>query len=335
MTERASVFEGVQIGVETSPGTGGTANLIMEAFGLTPKKAGKVDLFRPEGLKYPTIASVGKQHTEWKIDGIWDYSNILYLLRGLLHMAADPAKQGETSAYLWTFTSQSSGPDNSMTFKIERGSSVKAASYQYFVPTGLGLAFGATDSTVKLSGDGISQKPTRGITLATPTTGVPASGPVLPGQWVVKVATTKAGLAGASAMTRLLQLEWGLKSKVGPVFAINADASYTAHVETVPSLDGSMTVEADTEGETLETYAEAATVLWVNMKATGALIETPYYRYIDITMPMVFSNIGDASDSEGVWALKFGMAGRHDATDGKAIEVKVMSADIAALHKPV
>lgn len=334
MSERASVFEGVQIGVETSPGTGGTASLIMEAFGLTPKKAGKVDLFRPEGLKYPTIASVGKQHTEWKIDGIWDYLNILYLLRGLLHMEADPVQQGVTTAYLWTFVSNSSDVDADVTFLVERGSSVKAASYPYFVPTGLGLSFGAADSTVKLSGDGISHKPTRGITLESPTTGVPAAGPVLPGQWVAKYATTKAGLSGASAMTRLLQLEWGLKNKVGPVFAINADASYTAHVETEPSLDGSLTVEADTEGETLEGYAEAATPLWVNLKATGGLIATPHYYYIDITMPMVFSNIGDASDSDGVWALKFGMAGRHDAADGKALEIKVMSTDVAALHLP-
>lgn len=332
MTERASVFEGVQIGVETSPGTGGTANLIMEAFGLTPKKAGKVDLFRPEGLKYPTIASVGKQHVEWKIDGIWDYNNILYLLRGLMHMEADPVQQGVTTAYLWTFISNSSDVDEGVSFRLERGSSVKASSYAYFVPTGLGLAFGAADSTVKLSGDGISQKGTRGITLATPTTGVPAAGPVLPGQWVAKYATTKTGLAGASAMTRLLQLEWGLKNKVGPVFAINADASYTAHVETAPTLDGSMTVEADTEGEALEAYAEAATELWVNLKATGAVISGAYSYYIDITMPMVFSTIGEASDSDGVWALKFGMAGRHDATDGKAIEVKVMSTDVAALH---
>lgn len=331
MSERASVFEGVQIGVETSPGTGGTADLIMEAFGWLPSKQGKVETFRPEGMKYTTISSTGKQHTKWKIDGILDYVNVLYLLRGLMHMEADPVQQGATTAYLWTFTSQTSDADENVTYQIERGSSVKAARYAYNLVTGLGFSFGAEDAMVKLSGEAIGQKPTRGITMTTPTTGV-AAVPALPGHFVVKYATTKAGLSGASAMTRLLALEWGNKAKSNPVFNISASPSYVAHAEIAPALDGSLTVEADTEGEAIETYAEAATPLWLNIKATGGLIATPYYYYIDITMPFVAKTLGDASDSNGVWALKFGIDGRHDAVDGKAIEIKVMSIDVAALH---
>lgn len=331
MTERATVFEGAQIGVETSPGSGGTANLIMEAFGLTPSKQGKVDVFRPEGMKFGTIASVGKMHAEWKVDGVLDYVNVLYLLRGLMQMTANPAQQGGTTAYLYTFTSKTSDADNCKTFRIERGSSVAAARYLYGVITGLGFAFGATDSTVKLSGTAISQKGTRGITLATPTSGV-AAVPALPGQFIMKYATTKAGLAGASALTRLLNLEWGLTNKASPVFNIAADASYVAHVETPPDLTASITVEADTAGEAIEALAEEATPLWIEMTATGGVIASSYHYYIDIIMPIFFTTLGDASDSDGVWALKFGINGRHDGTDGKAIEVKVMSTDIAGLH---
>ena len=331
MSERATVFEGAQIGVETSPGSGGTANLIMEAFGLTPSKQGKVDVFRPEGMKFGTIASVGKIHAEWKVDGVLDYVNVLYLLRGLMQMTANPAQQGATTAYLWTFTSKTSDADNCKTYRIERGSSVAAARYLYGVITGLGFAFGAQDSTVKLTGAAVSQKAARGITLATPTTGV-AAVPTLPGHFAMKYATAKGDLGAASALTRLFNLEWGLTNKASPVFNIGTAASYVAHVEVPPDLTGSITVAADTVGETLEGHAEAATPLWVQITATGGVIAGAYNYGITITMPVYLVTLGEASDADGVWALKFGLQGRHDGSDGKAIEVAVMSKDIAGLH---
>ena len=331
MTERASVFELVQLQIEATPGGGSAADRVLEAVGWLPAKQGKADAFRPEGMKFGTIASVGKMHAEWKLEGLLDYVNILYLLRSLLHMAADPELVTDaTISYDWTFTSQPADADNGITFFIERGSSVKASTYAYCQISGIGFSFGARDSTVKLSGAAISQKGTRGASLTASPDWIAAE-PAFPEHCVVKIGTSK---GGGSALTRLFKLEWGFNGKYGPVFNIGADASFVATVELAPDLNGSVTVEADTAGEALEGYAEAATPLWIEIKFTGPEIETGYNYTITITMPIFLVTLGDASDVDGVWGLKFGLQGRYDSAEATALEVVVRSTDEEDLHLP-
>ena len=331
MTERATVFELAQIGLEATPGEGSAADRVLAGVGWLPTKQGKVDAFRPEGMKFGTVASVGKLHAEWKLEGILDYVNFLYLLRSLLYMEADPELvEDATNAYDWTFGSQPAAPDNGITFFVERGSSVKASTYAYCQITGLGFSFGAQDSTVKLTGAAISQKATRGQSLTASPDWIEAE-PALPEHCTVKIGTTK---GGGSALTRLFNLEWGFTGKYGPVFNIGAAASYVATVELAPDLNGSITVAADTVGETLEGHAEAATPLWIEIKFTGPEIETGFHYTITITMPIYLVTLGDASDVDGVWGLKFGLQGRYDTAEATALEVVVRSTDEADLHLP-
>ena len=324
MAERATVFEAVQIGVEGTAGTEADANKVLEAYSIAPKRTGKVDTFRPEGMKFATLAMTAKDSTEASIDGILDYSNIVYMLAGLINYAGTPTQQGTFTAYKWTFNPDTDGPDTIKTYTVEQGSSVRAQQFEYGTVIGWGFSFAAQDSSIKVSGDMIGTQLRDGITkTSTPSTVVAV--PATPNQCTVKTATTQAGLAGASPLTRVLEVEFNFADKAGPVFTVGTQPSFVATVETVPELGGSLTLAADSVGMGYLTAANAGTKTWLQIKFTGALIADTYYHDIQIQMPVVFTDLGELSDSDGVVAVKYGFTAVHDGTWTKALDIQVVN----------
>lgn len=325
MSERATVFEAVQIGVEGTAGTEADANKILEAYSIAPKRAGKIDTFRPEGMKFATLAMANKDHTEAGIDGILDYQNIVYMLAGLINYAGTPTQQGTFSAYKWTFNPDTDGPDTVKTYTVEQGSSVRAQQFEYGTVTGWGFSFSAQDASIKVTGDMIGTVLRDGITKTVGASVVEAI-PATPVQCSVKEATTQAGLSGATALTRVLELEFNFTGKQGPVFTIGTPTSFVATVETVPELGGSITLEADSSGMAFLAYAQAGTQHWLQIKFTGALIADVNYYDIQIQVPVVFTTLGELSDKDGVVAVKYGFTAVHDGTWTKALDIQVVNA---------
>lgn len=85
--ERATVFEGVQVGVEATPGVAvpATKRLMGMMFEGDPKFRKKV--IRPMGFKYATSVATGKEHTEYKISGDQLFHDLLYAYTTLVSVA--------------------------------------------------------------------------------------------------------------------------------------------------------------------------------------------------------------------------------------------------------
>lgn len=77
--ERAEVYEGVQWGVETTPGTVVPADKIL--YGLTFEFDHMTDIkpYRPAGRKFNTASQRGKEMTSGRIEGIQCYNDMIYL----------------------------------------------------------------------------------------------------------------------------------------------------------------------------------------------------------------------------------------------------------------
>ena len=58
MAERASIFQVVHVGKETSPGTGVTCNRKLQSMAFVPQIAAETTPFRPSGHKFPTIVRI-------------------------------------------------------------------------------------------------------------------------------------------------------------------------------------------------------------------------------------------------------------------------------------
>lgn len=323
MSERASIFEGVQIGVESSAGTEVNAVKKLEAYQITPNYSGSIDSFRGSGFKFPSLVTVGKEMTEASLEGVLDYNCLTYMLASLVNYAA-PSQVGTLSAYTWTFTPDSDGPDTVKTYTIERGSSVRAQQFEYGMVTGLSFSFSAADSQIAVSGSIIGTELRDGITM-TPNPTVVEAVPATVKQATVKLAATQAGLAGASALARVLAAEWHYNDKFKPVYVVDSNDSFTVAVESEASLGGSITLEADTEGSSFLTQLRAGTQYWIEKKWVGAAIGTTTYNLV-IQMPIHFTAFPSMSDQDGVVAKEYQYVAVHDGTWGKALNISLTNA---------
>lgn len=125
MPDRMFANQAIQLGVESTPGTGVAANKKLLQTSISPAVKSSVKTYRPMGQKYAGAAALSKEWTESKLEGPLNYGELTYLLASLLSYSA-PAQQGGTAAYKWTFASSASSADTVKTYTIEQGDSVRA-----------------------------------------------------------------------------------------------------------------------------------------------------------------------------------------------------------------
>ncbi len=230
MTERASIFQGVQIGVESTPGTSVPANKKLQSISIEPSIKAEVKTFRPMGSKFSTLSALGKEWSESKISGQPTYDELTFLLASLVSYAA-PAGAGTEKT--WTFSPLTSNPDTVKTFTVEQGGSVRAHKFTNGIVTGLTMKF--SPGEVTLDGTMMGKALQDGITMTNSPTSIPLI-PVLPTQVLVYLADTAAGLTGATALARVLSVEWSLTDRFGPLFVLNNSTSFVTTLEQEPKL---------------------------------------------------------------------------------------------------
>ena len=77
--ERASVYEGIQIGVESTPGILVPANKKLLGMSLNMDNMTDIKEYTPQGTKFPTTAQVGKEFTSGRLEGVLCYNDMIYL----------------------------------------------------------------------------------------------------------------------------------------------------------------------------------------------------------------------------------------------------------------
>ena len=147
MTERATIFQKTQLGVESTPGTNVAATKILQGTSIQPAIKGEVKTFRPKGSKFATIAALGKEWSEAKIEGVGSYEDLTYLLASLM-CTPTPVQQGGTIAYLSTFNVANALADLITTYSVEHGGSVRGMEFSYGIVNELELAFTRDEVTV-------------------------------------------------------------------------------------------------------------------------------------------------------------------------------------------
>lgn len=316
MGEKASIFQGVQVGIETTPGTPVPANKKLLATSLVPGSRVEADAFRAMGNKYASFVTLNKEWAEANISGKLTYNEVLYLLVSLLSQPT-PVQQGATAAYKWTFVSATNAEDAGKSLTVEQGDANSAWRAAGVRVNGLTLTFNRNE--VAVSGSAIGEPLETGITLtASPTSLTPL--PVLPAHLLLYQADTQAGLAGASPISRGFGLEWSLTNKFGLAWPVGGDP---VAVETEPTLEAKLKLASDTVGMGFYATMRSGATKWFRVKATGALIADTYYQTFQLDFPAQINNVGDFSDEDGLYLLEYNLAGLHDATWGKSFQIDV------------
>ncbi len=323
MGEKASIFQTVQIGIETTPGTPVAANRKLLATSLVPAVKVEGDTFRALGNKYPSFAVVNKEWSEASIEGKLTYNEILYLLSSFLSQPT-PVQQGSTTAYKWTFISSTSAEDIGKTMTVEQGDANSAWRAAGVKVSGLELTFNRNE--VNISGSAIGQPLETGITMTTsPTSMTPR--PVLPAHLKFYMADSQAGLDSAQAVSRGFSLTWSLTDKNVLVWPIGQSPVL---IESEPKLEAKLSLATDTVGLGLISTMRAGSIKWFRVKAEGDTIQTPYKYTFQIDFPGQITDVGEFSDEDGLYLVEYTLAMIHDATWGKAFQVDVI-ADVQTL----
>ncbi|MEZ0396836.1 MAG: hypothetical protein ABWK53_10465 [Anaerolineales bacterium] len=318
MGEKATIFQTVQIGIEAVPGTPVDANKKLLATSLVPSVKTEGETFRAMGNKYPSFAVLNKEWSEVSIEGKLTYNEILYLFSSLLSQPT-PVQQGGTSAYKWTFASNTSAEDAGKTLTVEQGDVNTAWRAAGVKVSGLEFTFNRNE--VSLSGSAIGQQLETGITLtASPTSMTPK--PVLPAHLSFYMADTQAGLDSAQALTRGFSLSWSLTDKNALAWPVGQPPVL---IESEPKLEANLSLATDTVGLGLIATMRAGTTKWFRVKAEGDTIESTYKYTFQIDFPAQISEVGDFSDEDGIYLVEYTLAMIHDATWGKAFQVDVIT----------
>lgn len=167
MTERSTITQVVNLGLESVPGTQVRANRRLQTIDFTTDPKFKVDAFRPAGFKYDTTTVPNKEWLEVALKGQPTYTEILYMLAGVLGTPAAPTiildTATDTLGRRWVFESNTSTPDTPQTYTFEQGSSVRAHSSTQGTISDFDLMF--TRDKAEMSGKMLCQAINDGITM--------------------------------------------------------------------------------------------------------------------------------------------------------------------------
>ena len=327
MPERSALTEVTQIGVEglATPGTAVAATRTLRSFGIRIGHDATVDRFRPDGQKYETIAALTAEHTKGTIDGRQTYDELVYLLASAV---ANPTiSTVDTSGRSWVFKSATAAPDSVRSYTVERGSSVRAHKAAGHIVTDLTLSWNRKNGA-KVSGSTIGKLLTDAITLSAGTVSVDPVRAILMDDVSVKIADTKAGLTAAVALDRVLNADWKLTGRQGPVYTVDASqASYAALVEQAPACELTLKLGADANGMAPLTWLRGSTNKWVRIQAISpdlAGAATAYHSF-QLDMYCKVAGSGDYGDDQGIVAKDWMFTGVPDATLGGPFEFTVVN----------
>jgi hypothetical protein len=165
--KRASVFQGVKLAPETTPGTAATSGFKkLTALGMTPTINPTIKEFRPAGSKLTTVTALQRETTTWALDGLPTYTELLYPLASVLTDPEKTAASGTTSAAAgsrtmgadgthWFFRPLAYDADAPVSFTVYKGGIVAAERATFWRVNDFTLTFNKNDST--LSGSAMAR----------------------------------------------------------------------------------------------------------------------------------------------------------------------------------
>lgn len=325
MPERSSLTQGVQIGVETTPGTGVAANKFLNSIGIEPGVQVDMQKFRPLGQKFPSVEIPGKEWVEADLTGVGSYSELIYLFASCMVSAAG-VQQAATTAYKWTFSPAAKSEDTVKTFTVEQGGAVRAHKFSYGLCTEVELDM--SRDGIDVSGAMIGQRLQDNIALTGAPTAIEEK-PILPTDLDVWVDPTF-GALGTTKQTRVLNANFHLGDRFNPVWVLNsANNSFVAHVESEPSAQITLMMEADTQGMANLATMRTGTTQFVRVKATSpdlAGTAIPYSLTIDGACKV--ADVAKFSDEDGVYAIEWTFDLVFDSGWTKAFNVDAINKQI-------
>lgn len=314
MPEVSTLFNGVQIGVETTSGTTVSASRLLNYLSFQPTFwAGDFNVMRPMGQKVASAVAPGYDYTTWDLSAdVGSYSEIIYPLSSLL-TAATPTTV-ETSGRLWTFKPAGRSEDTIKTFTVETGSATRAQRAPFVFVDGIEITFNRSTG-MTISGSAVGN----GITDNVALTGSPTSiedAIVLPVHLDVYLDSTSGGLGGTK-LTRDFNAVFRYNTARGPIWPINsALSSYGSTVDTAPTVQIDLTMEMDSQGGSTFALARLGTTSYIRLAAVSTVLAGAAAAKYQLVIDMAgkITAIAGPDDTDGIKTVTYTFDAIYDST---------------------
>ena len=348
MPERATVYEGLQLGVESTAGTAVPALKRLRGLELEITPQMPTEALRPIGNKFSTDVVRQKEHCEGTLRGQVCYTDLVYLLSSLL---CEATVTTPTTNGTWTVVVGGSGMFT-LTFGGQKTAAIAHNAEATAVQTALealstvgagnvAVAGGAGEYVIAFTG---ALRDAEHTTLSGAGTGCsvvignaasPGGGevtavglaPVSPTQVSVLLGSTFLGMA---KLTRLLEATLSVQERHLPVFTLDGgEPSFSATVEGAGDPTARITVVQNSEADLYMQRLRNRTQQWCRIVANGPEIEPGFNHRLEITFPCKFTSAG-RGDTEGAYTGNYDLQVIYDETAGYGLKV-VVDTDLASL----
>lgn len=333
MAEISALSQIVQIGVEANNarGTAVAATKRLQSVSIRPGIKVKSNRFRPQGQKYASLVTLGKEWSEAAIAGAPTYDELLYLLGGVFCEPVSAAIMDgatPTTAHRHTFEPSSTLEDVIKSFTVESGNASRARRFAYGLISEFGLRWNRED--VEVSGMMLGRRHEENQPLTT--TGVTTL-PLVPMQASevdVFLDNTSAGL-GTTKLSNVKNGAFSIKNRFGPAWNLNsALTSFSDHVEREPGVDFSLRMTADAVGMALLDTMRAGDTRFIRTKWTGPQIynagaQLNLRHSFDLDVAVKVQEPKRFEDADGVYAIEWTFEPVHDATWGRAFKAVLVN----------
>ncbi len=321
MSERATINQVAQIGVEATPGNSIPANRLLQALTIEPAIKTTIQQFSPSGAKFNALAALNKEWSEASIGGQMAFNDVVYLLASIFNYEA-PEPLGDGSASKWIFAPAQYTPDVIKTYTVEAGSPVRAGKFSY----GLVNSFGFTlnRENFELSGSMLGQAYEDDITLTADPTPVDLV-PMLATGCDIYMDNDSADL-GMTQLTRALTAGFEMGDRFGPLWTINSGVKgFVSHVELKPTTSFRLLVAADDQGMSLLPATRKGQKKFLRLTCTGEPIAEDINYLFQFDVCGIVSEVSEFRDEDGVYAVEWTLTPSYDADWNKAISVEVIN----------
>jgi len=305
---RATVNRVVQVGVETTPGTGVAANKSLPSMSLALSRTIETREFRSQGFKPITARQIIKDYGTGTMSGPLNYTEIIYPLNTLV-TGVITTPSGGTASRDHTFTPAATGADAFKTLTIEEGDATAATQMVYSVFTEFGLTTNL--ETAEVTGSLIGRTPTTASLTGSPTAIALLVTNIREADLFMD--STFAGI-GTTKVTDAKAISFSIANKQVPNWVLNtSNTSFKDTVEVPPTLTFSWTTEHNAQSRTFYDALSTNPTRYFRLKLTGPIIEgaIPYKFQLDVGAQV---NATVQEDVDGVWGYRYDCVPLYTAT---------------------
>ena len=325
MTQGLKAFRKIQIGKESEHGTAVAATAALVGT-LTMRPTQSV--VAPDGEDIGALTKsfrsyVAGKAAELKFDGDALFEQLLYFLMMGVKGGVTGSKQGETAAYLWTFTPSlvASGAQNS--FTIEYGDNLQAFEAEYCMVPSLSLS-GSPNEALKLSAEIFGRQVSDAS--FTGALSLPTVEPALFNATKLYIDDTWAALGGNKMDATLLDFTLKIDTGLKPIVTADGNLYFSLHVEKPRGVELDMTLAFNTDVNTERAQWAAQGKRAFRLETIGSLIEGAYYKKLTVDIWGRYADWDTLGEKDGADVVAVKVASVGDIVNNHELSVAIINA---------